>query len=62
MPVPAGRSSPRATGRCPSPGVTPNNTAQTAGMTRVEFLLSLNRYRVFPLASELEDLEETHAG
>jgi predicted HTH domain antitoxin len=31
--------------------------AELAGMTRVEFLLSLNRYRVFPLASELEDLE-----
>ena len=30
--------------------------AELAGMTRVEFLLSLNRYRVFPLASELEDL------
>jgi predicted HTH domain antitoxin len=36
--------------------------AELAGMTRVEFLLSLNRYRVFPLASELEDLEGTHAG
>jgi predicted HTH domain antitoxin len=32
--------------------------AELAGMTRVEFLLSLNRYRVFPLASELEDMEE----
>jgi hypothetical protein len=27
-------------------------------MTRVEFLISLCRYRVFPLASELEDLED----
>jgi hypothetical protein len=36
--------------------------ADLAGMTRVEFLLSLNRYRVFPLASELEELEEAHAG
>jgi hypothetical protein len=31
-------------------------------MTRVEFLTSLSRYRVFPLASELEDLEGAHAG
>jgi predicted HTH domain antitoxin len=36
--------------------------AELAGMTRVEFLISLNRYRVFPLASELEDLEAVHAG
>ena len=36
--------------------------AELAGMTRVEFLLSLNRYRVFPLASELDDLERAHAG
>ena len=35
--------------------------ADLAGMTRVEFLTSLNRYRVFPLSSELEDLEEGHA-
>jgi predicted HTH domain antitoxin len=35
--------------------------AELAGMTRVEFLLSLNRYKVFPLASELEDLEREHA-
>jgi predicted HTH domain antitoxin len=35
---------------------------ELAGMTRVEFLHNLNRYRVFPLASELADLEETHAG
>ena len=33
-----------------------------ADMTRVEFLLNLNRYRVFPFASELADLEEAHAG
>lgn len=36
--------------------------AELAGMTRVEFLLSLDRYRVFPLASELDDLERVHAG
>ena len=27
--------------------------AELAGMSRVEFLLNLNRYRVFPFASEL---------
>jgi len=31
--------------------------SELAGMSRVEFLLSLNRYNVFPLASELHDLE-----
>jgi predicted HTH domain antitoxin len=31
--------------------------AELAGMTRVEFLLNLNRYRVFPFTSELADLE-----
>jgi len=36
--------------------------AELAGMSRVEFLLNLNRYRVFPLASELEDLEGANAG
>jgi predicted HTH domain antitoxin len=36
--------------------------AELAGMTRVEFLISLNRYRVFPFTSELADLEEAHAG
>ena len=35
--------------------------AELAGMSRVEFLLSLNRYKVFLLASELEDLESTCA-
>ncbi|MBI5142343.1 MAG: UPF0175 family protein [Nitrospirae bacterium] len=34
--------------------------AELAGMPRVEFLLSLNRYKVFPLASELDDLERNH--
>jgi predicted HTH domain antitoxin len=28
--------------------------AELAGMSRVEFLLSLNRYKVFPLASSLK--------
>jgi predicted HTH domain antitoxin len=31
--------------------------AELAGMSRVEFLLSLGRYKVFPLISELNDLE-----
>ena len=31
--------------------------AELAGMARVEFLLALNRYRVFPLEAELSDLE-----
>jgi predicted HTH domain antitoxin len=32
--------------------------AELAGMTRVEFLLKLEQYQVFPLAAELEDLED----
>lgn len=35
--------------------------AELAGMPRVEFLLSLGRYQVFPLQSELIDLESQHA-
>ena len=35
--------------------------AELAGVSRVEFLMNLSRYRVFPLASELEDLETNHA-
>jgi predicted HTH domain antitoxin len=31
--------------------------AELAGMPRVEFLLALERYRVFPLAAELADLK-----
>ena len=34
--------------------------AELAGMSRVEFLMSLGRYKVFPFASELNDLE-SHA-
>ncbi|MCG2741390.1 MAG: UPF0175 family protein [Syntrophaceae bacterium] len=37
------------------------HAAELAGMSRVEFLMNLSRYRVFPLASELEDLETSHA-
>ncbi len=35
--------------------------AELAGMPRVEFLLNLERYQVFPLGSELTDLEADHA-
>ena len=35
--------------------------SELAGLSRVEFLLSLNRYKVFPLAAELADLEHAHA-
>ena len=35
--------------------------ADLAGMSRVEFLLNLNRFKVFPLAAELDELEEKHA-
>ena len=31
--------------------------AELAGMPRVEFLLALERYKVFPLESELRELE-----
>lgn len=35
-------------------------SAELAGMSRVEFLLTLNRYNVFPLETELKDLEQMH--
>ncbi len=35
--------------------------AELAGMSRVEFLLSLGRYKVFPFEAELRDLEQSHA-
>ena len=35
--------------------------SELAGMSRIEFLLNLNRYKVFPFAAELDDLENTHA-
>jgi predicted HTH domain antitoxin len=35
--------------------------AELAGMTRVEFLLSLGRYKVFPFEAELRDLEKVRA-
>lgn len=35
--------------------------AELAGMSRVEFLLELGRYRVFPFEAELRDLESDRA-
>lgn len=35
--------------------------AELAGMSRVEFLLALGRYKVFPFESELRDLEAHNA-
>ena len=37
-----------------------SRAAELAGMTRVEFLLTLDRYKVFPLETELNDLEREH--
>ena len=36
--------------------------AELADVPRVEFLLSLERYKVFPIEAELRDLERAHAG
>jgi predicted HTH domain antitoxin len=35
--------------------------SELAGMSRVEFLLTLGHYKVFPFESELDDLESTNA-
>ncbi|MEC4817903.1 MAG: UPF0175 family protein [Scytonema sp. PMC 1069.18] len=35
--------------------------AELAGMPRVEFLLTLERYKVFPLETELQELESQRA-
>ena len=35
--------------------------AELADMPRVEFLLALGRYKVFPFEDELRDLESHHA-
>ena len=35
--------------------------AELAGMSRVEFLLTLGRYKVFPFEAELADLENANA-
>ena len=34
--------------------------AELAGMSRVQFLLSLGQYKVFPLEAELRQLEAAH--
>ena len=34
--------------------------ADLAGIPRVEFLLTLGRYKVFPFEAELQDLERHH--
>ena len=38
-----------------------SRAAELAGMSRVEFLLELGRYKVFPLEAELRDLESNRA-
>ncbi|MEJ5347002.1 MAG: UPF0175 family protein [Chloroflexus sp.] len=35
--------------------------SELAGMSRVEFLLNLSRYKVFPCAAELDDVENARA-
>lgn len=35
--------------------------AELAGMSRVEFMMNLGRYKVFPLEAELQDLESDFA-
>ena len=41
--------------------LTSGRAAELAGMSRVEFLLSLGRYKVFPFEDELRDLEAARA-
>jgi predicted HTH domain antitoxin len=41
--------------------LTSGRAAELAGMSRVEFLLSLGRYKVFPFEEELRDLEAARA-
>ena len=36
--------------------------AELAGVPRVEFLLALSRYKIFPFEAELSDLENQNAG
>jgi len=40
--------------------LTSGRAADLAGMSRVEFLLSLQRYQVFPLSAELEESDNQH--
>lgn len=41
--------------------LTSGRAADLAGMPRIEFLLSLEQYKVFPLNAELSDLETEYA-
>ena len=41
--------------------LTSGRAAELAGMSRIEFLLALAHYNVFPFASELEELEAEYA-
>jgi len=41
--------------------LTSGRAAELAGMSRVEFLSALQRYKVFPLSAELEELEAAYA-
>jgi len=41
--------------------LTSGRAAELAGIPRVEFLLTLNRYKVCPFEAELNELEDTHA-
>jgi len=41
--------------------ITSGGAAGLAGVSRVEFLLNLGRYRVFPMESELQELETARA-
>jgi len=40
--------------------LTSGRAAELAGMPRVEFLLTLGHYKVFPFEAELNDLEENY--
>ncbi len=35
--------------------------SELAGLSRIEFLANLGRYKVFPFESELQELEREHA-
>lgn len=41
--------------------LTSGRAAELAGVPRVEFLLTLGRYKVFPFQTELEELERERA-
>ena len=41
--------------------LTSGRAAELAGMSRIEFLLGLRQYHVFPLSTELDELESAYA-